>query len=415
MTKRILLVLAFLLSFQPFIVHADNSVIFRGQVDFEGSPVSAAEVYFLNPSGGNNQVQAYTDNFGHFEVALKPNNSGGGWATISILVPSTGKPKVAIGNFIVAFENNMIKYVRYDGVGVNDRDLQKINGLYLLSLKNPTVTLRLTNEGAGVPNPTLEPNGYGTWPWLKGNESGFISLYVKSCLMNCFNYGFFNLVYPENQFNVVKVANGFAVRINSLGIAEVKDQFSKPVSELDGVFNLELKSNDQMLLGSKNVGVFPNLGPLKITNFVLSSFELSPPNILGVEFDLDSSKSMERFEKPGVVKVALRNIEKTYGLNIEVLKKSGDLYNSRWAGNISIPNEIVPGKYKVRITINDLVGTRVEQESVDEITITKINKIVPSSQPTSAPLKSTITCIKGKLTKKVTAVKPICPKGYKKK
>ena len=29
--------------------------------------------------------------------------------------------------------------------------------------------------------------------------------------------------------------------------------------------------------------------------------------------------------------------------------------------------------------------------------------------------KTTITCVKGKLTKKVTAVKPICPKGYKKK
>ena len=29
--------------------------------------------------------------------------------------------------------------------------------------------------------------------------------------------------------------------------------------------------------------------------------------------------------------------------------------------------------------------------------------------------KTTITCVKGKLTKKVTAVKPTCPKGYKKK
>ena len=415
MIRRILLVFTFLLSSQPFIVHADNSIVFRARVDFEGVPISAAEVYFLNPSGGDNQVQAHTDNLGRFEVTLKPNNSGGGWATISILVPSTGKPKVALGNFIVALENNAIKYVRYDGVGINDKDLEKVNGLYILGLKKPTVTLRLINQGVGVPNPILEPNGYGLWPWLKGNESGFIGLYVKSCLMSCSNYGFFNLTYPEDQFNVVKVVNGFAVRINSLGIAEVKDQFSKPVSELDGVFNLELKSNDQMPLGSKNVGVFPNLGPLKITNLVLSSFELSPPNILSVEFDLDSSKSMERFDKPGVVKVALRNIEKTYGLNIEVLKKSGDLYNSHWMGEISIPNEILQGKYKVYITINDLAGTRVEQESVDEVTITKIDKILPTPTPKSVPLKSTITCVKGKLTKKVTAVKPVCPAGYKKK
>jgi membrane protein involved in colicin uptake len=29
--------------------------------------------------------------------------------------------------------------------------------------------------------------------------------------------------------------------------------------------------------------------------------------------------------------------------------------------------------------------------------------------------KTTITCVKGKLVKKVTGVKPVCPKGYKRK
>ena len=29
--------------------------------------------------------------------------------------------------------------------------------------------------------------------------------------------------------------------------------------------------------------------------------------------------------------------------------------------------------------------------------------------------KKTISCLRGKLVKKVTAVKPVCPKGYKKK
>jgi hypothetical protein len=33
----------------------------------------------------------------------------------------------------------------------------------------------------------------------------------------------------------------------------------------------------------------------------------------------------------------------------------------------------------------------------------------------AANKKTSITCVKGKLTKKVTAVKPVCPKGYKKK
>ena len=33
----------------------------------------------------------------------------------------------------------------------------------------------------------------------------------------------------------------------------------------------------------------------------------------------------------------------------------------------------------------------------------------------AATKKTTITCLKGKLVKKVTAVKPVCPKGYTKK
>ena len=36
-------------------------------------------------------------------------------------------------------------------------------------------------------------------------------------------------------------------------------------------------------------------------------------------------------------------------------------------------------------------------------------------QPVVAPKKTTITCVKGKTSKKVTAVKPKCPSGYKKK
>jgi peptidyl-prolyl cis-trans isomerase B (cyclophilin B) len=41
----------------------------------------------------------------------------------------------------------------------------------------------------------------------------------------------------------------------------------------------------------------------------------------------------------------------------------------------------------------------------------------PSSKPTASPQakKITITCVKGKAIKKVIAVKPVCPKGYKKK
>ncbi len=39
----------------------------------------------------------------------------------------------------------------------------------------------------------------------------------------------------------------------------------------------------------------------------------------------------------------------------------------------------------------------------------------PVANPPVAQVKKTITCMKGKLTKKVTAVNPKCPSGYKKK
>ena len=42
-------------------------------------------------------------------------------------------------------------------------------------------------------------------------------------------------------------------------------------------------------------------------------------------------------------------------------------------------------------------------------------RILAAAKAAAAKKKTTITCVKGKLTKKVTAVKPVCPKGYKKK
>jgi hypothetical protein len=40
-------------------------------------------------------------------------------------------------------------------------------------------------------------------------------------------------------------------------------------------------------------------------------------------------------------------------------------------------------------------------------------KKAAAAKADAAPKKTTITCIKGKLTKKVTGVKPKCPTGYK--
>jgi hypothetical protein len=50
----------------------------------------------------------------------------------------------------------------------------------------------------------------------------------------------------------------------------------------------------------------------------------------------------------------------------------------------------------------------------------KLSQDAPAATPTpiaapAAAKKTSITCVKGKTSKKVTAVKPKCPAGYKKK
>ena len=40
-------------------------------------------------------------------------------------------------------------------------------------------------------------------------------------------------------------------------------------------------------------------------------------------------------------------------------------------------------------------------------------KAKQEAEAKAAAKKTTITCVKGKLTKKVTAIKPKCPSGYK--
>jgi hypothetical protein len=42
-------------------------------------------------------------------------------------------------------------------------------------------------------------------------------------------------------------------------------------------------------------------------------------------------------------------------------------------------------------------------------------KTVDKTSAKSVVKKTTITCVKGKVSKKVTAIKPTCPSGYKKK
>jgi hypothetical protein len=62
------------------------------------------------------------------------------------------------------------------------------------------------------------------------------------------------------------------------------------------------------------------------------------------------------------------------------------------------------------------VKVRLTQEAAPVVTQSASPTPTPSAvaKPVAAK-KTSITCVKGKTSKKVTAVNPTCPKGYKKK
>jgi hypothetical protein len=67
-------------------------------------------------------------------------------------------------------------------------------------------------------------------------------------------------------------------------------------------------------------------------------------------------------------------------------------------------------KIVAKKAINSRVSTASNQNLKDDWT-----EISSATSPTIIQKKSTITCVKGKISKKITSIKPTCPSGYKKK
>ena len=66
-------------------------------------------------------------------------------------------------------------------------------------------------------------------------------------------------------------------------------------------------------------------------------------------------------------------------------------------------------------TCVDAVLAAADKAAADKAAADKAAADKAAAAKAASLQKTTIMCVKGKLTKKVTAVKPICPKGYKKK
>lgn len=394
---------------------AETPYLFKGRVIFQGKPIAGAEVTFLNPSGGFLGVYTNSDSQGEFTLPFKEPGTG----SISIFVPSNGRPSFAIANFLVRITSDgTISDVLYDSPPSNEK-VAKIDGVFQLELTKPTLLLRVMNSGVPVDSPTLEPNGWGIWSYLRGNKDGYVALYVKPCLEKCYNYGFFYLEYAEGLSNVVQTANGFAARINYLGVAEVKDQLGKSVLAVDGVFNLNLLSKKQMPNGSLNLGIFPPTTGPEIKNFIASSKLLSQQDNLKISFQIESSRSLENLAKPNAVMASLRDKAKTLGVQIPLTRAGQDPYSAAWNGEVAIPKNFPDGEYEIVVsyvfysspieeTYKDVINVKTKSSAADT------SNIKPPS-PNISPKSITITCTKGKVSKKVTGINPKCPTGYVKK
>jgi hypothetical protein len=79
---------------------------------------------------------------------------------------------------------------------------------------------------------------------------------------------------------------------------------------------------------------------------------------------------------------------------------------------IGLPSVLVAKQAADKIVADKLAA---ERAAADKAVADKIASEKAAADKLAASKNVTITCVKGKLTKKVTAVKPVCPKGYKKK
>ena len=93
----------------------------------------------------------------------------------------------------------------------------------------------------------------------------------------------------------------------------------------------------------------------------------------------------------------------------------GNVCNVTGATSCPIANLGPDAAFSFTVTAVNSKGSATS--SVSNVVSYASQTTVPATTTTTTmpPAKQTITCIKGKLTKKVTAISPVCPTGYKKK
>jgi V8-like Glu-specific endopeptidase len=126
--------------------------------------------------------------------------------------------------------------------------------------------------------------------------------------------------------------------------------------------------------------------------------------LLNVKSDLGQTDSVQIGRFSGILQTSLvsRTVSNLQSINTQL--------KSYLLSNPGYKAEIAQLQSKLPVLTNDFIFT---DDVLTQVLDTRNNVSVLVTRIIANPKRATITCIKGKLTKKVTAVKPKCPRGYK--
>ena len=128
--------------------------------------------------------------------------------------------------------------------------------------------------------------------------------------------------------------------------------------------------------------------------------------LLNVNSDLGQTEATQLGHFSGILQTS--QVSRT----LNIVQSISTQLKSYLLANPGYKVEIEQVQSQVPVLTSEFIFT---EDALNQLIGTRNNVAVLVSRIIANPRKITITCVKGKLTKKVTAVKPACPTGYRKK
>jgi heme/copper-type cytochrome/quinol oxidase subunit 2 len=207
--------------------------------------------------------------------------------------------------------------------------------------------------------------------------------------------------------------------------------------KLKGVKGALYYDNRNLILTNTSTPKKPSADPITIaySNVTVDKTAISTGQSINVTFDMRSTGLPIGLQPSVFLEIADQSSECEEECGSSVVKQiSGTMNQGKWTANVTVGSGLPSGVYCVVIFIAKLKGVSgALYYDTRNLTLTNTSvttkpsadpgKKTPTESATSTPKPTqsqastskliTITCVNGKLSKKVTAVKPVCPAGYK--